>query len=45
MKESKFLPGLDITLIERLADEIYTSEALDEFEKALDSSEKSGTNL
>ncbi len=45
VKESKLLPGLNVTLIERLADEIYTSEALDEFEKALDSSEKSGTNL
>lgn len=34
--KSRFLPGLDIAVIERLADEPYTSDALNAFEKALD---------
>jgi Uma2 family endonuclease len=32
---SRFLPGLDLALIERLAEHPYTSDALDEFERAL----------
>jgi Uma2 family endonuclease len=33
---SRFLPGLDLALIERLAEHPYTSDALDEFERALE---------
>jgi len=33
--ESRFLPGLDLALVERLAEERYTSDALDAFERAL----------
>jgi hypothetical protein len=32
---SELLPGLDLSLVERLAEHPYTSEALDEFERAL----------
>lgn len=34
---SQFLPGLDLTLVERLAEHPDTSDALDEFESALSS--------
>ncbi len=33
--QSQFLPGLDLALVERLADSDYTSEALDAFEAGL----------
>ncbi len=33
--ESRFLPGLDLTLVERLAEHPYTSDALDEFEREI----------
>ncbi|HEV7403490.1 MAG TPA: Uma2 family endonuclease [Chthoniobacteraceae bacterium] len=36
---SRFLPGLDLALVERLADHPYTSDALDEFERALEGQE------
>ena len=36
--KSSLLPELDLTLVERLADHPYTSEVLDQFESALDSS-------
>ena len=36
VRESKFLPGLELSLIERLAEHPYTSDALDEFERELD---------
>lgn len=35
VRESRFLPGLDLSLIERLAEHPYTSDALDEFEREL----------
>jgi Uma2 family endonuclease len=35
-KASRFLPGLDLTLVERLAEHPDTSDALDEFDRALD---------
>ena len=34
--ESCFLPGLDLLLVERLAEHPYASDALDEFEQELD---------
>ena len=36
VSQSGLLPGLDLGLVERLADADYTSEALDAFEAALD---------
>lgn len=33
--ESRFLPGLDLKLVERLAEYPYTSDALDEFEREI----------
>jgi Uma2 family endonuclease len=33
---SRFLPGLDLSLVERLAEHPYTSDALDEFGRALE---------
>lgn len=33
---SRFLPGLDLGLVERLAEHPYTSDALDEFDRALE---------
>jgi Uma2 family endonuclease len=33
--ESRFLRGLDLKLVERLAEHPYTSDALDEFERAI----------
>ena len=33
--ESRLLPGWDLTLVARFADQAYTSEALDAFEEAL----------
>lgn len=35
-QQSRFLPGLDIRLVERLADQPFTSDVLDAFERALD---------
>lgn len=35
--ESRFLPGLDLKLVERLAEHPYTSDALNEFESELGS--------
>jgi Uma2 family endonuclease len=35
VETSRFLPGLDLALVERLAEHPYTSDALDEFERAL----------
>jgi hypothetical protein len=34
--ESRFLRGLDLKLVERLAEHPYTSDALDEFERAIE---------
>lgn len=35
VRESRFLPGLDLSLVERLAEHPYTSDTLDEFEREL----------
>lgn len=35
VQESQFLPGLDLVLVDRLADETYTSDMLAEFHRAL----------
>ena len=37
--ESRFLPGFDLKLVERLAEHPYTSDALDEFERQIDRKE------
>lgn len=35
VRESRFLPGLDLALVGRLAEHPYTSDALDEFEREI----------